>query len=1057
MCGIAGIVGQLTPELDAQLASMADGLRHRGPDCTALLKSEENLAHFAMNTLAIISPDESYGPYRDPESGVMITFNGEIYNFRGLAERWGISIGRHETDAHLVLRAYQKFGDACIDEFDGMFALAIYDPRDRTVILARDGFGEKPLYYAMSGEYLTFASELKAVQRFSEFPASIRPEWLSIENLLDQDTPYPDISLLTPGTMVKFKVAGGSTEPITRTYWNLAKTKSEVPDTYADALDRFEELILAAAKSRIPDTKTAMMLSGGLDSAVLAYLIKPDYLVTVRYPNEDQLDELDRATLVAEDLGMDLIVVEPTPADFVTRSGRIIESIDYPLGNASLLSEYMGCERIAETGARVVFGGTGPDELLLGYVRHSLLLDGPDGVGEIERLTSYARMTQSFQVSMDRGHSAAERYSTLLLRGPDLDLRVRRTIYESFRSAGSIDRGLSIADLSVTFPSLLLSSDKISSAFGLERRSPYLARELAEYCYALPLEYKRLGSGVTKRILRDLAERIGVPRAIWADPGKQGFASPVPKWLNGELHGWWSDQISEAVDDDLLPPLARIAIQRSLAGSDSDFDRDGCKRCSSPCGGSGSAGQQLSSSRDPESQQVSMKRGTDPLPPVGNLNISVIGTGYLGVTHAACMAELGFDVLALDVDKEKVANLAAGRLTIYEQGLESLLSRNLGNGRLRFTTDYEEVASFGDVHFVCVGTPQRTAGRGTDLSQVESVIRSLAPHLERECLVVGKSTVPVGTAERLAALLSELAPVGAEAKLAWNPEFLRESFAVQDTLHPDRIVVGATSSQAVEILRRVYGSMIERRTPFIVTDFRTAELVKVAANSFLATKISFINAMAEVCEAVDADVTTLAEALSHDERIGGRFLVPGIGYGGGCLPKDVRGFIDRVEELGLSRVQSFLEGVDRINLARRDRIVELVREQLDGGFAGRTVAVLGAAFKPNSDDVRDSPALAVAEFIRKAGGQVKVYDPEATHNATRTHPQLSHQKSLLETVTGADAVLLLTEWDEFRKMEPDGLAFAVRRKNIVDGRSVLDPSSWRTAGWDFRAPGRPGH
>ncbi|WP_433464500.1 UDP-glucose dehydrogenase family protein [Spirillospora sp. CA-128828] len=440
--------------------------------------------------------------------------------------------------------------------------------------------------------------------------------------------------------------------------------------------------------------------------------------------------------------------------------------------------------------------------------------------------------------------------------------------------------------------------------------------------------------------------------------------------------------------------------------------------------------------------------------------LTVIGTGYLGATHAACMADLGFEVLGLDVDAEKIARLSAGDLPVYEPGLEPVLRRGLETGRLRFTTSYEEIAEFGDVHFLCVGTPQKAGEYAADLRYVDDAVATLAPLLQRPCLVVGKSTVPVGTAARLAEVLARTAPAGGDAVLAWNPEFLREGFAVQDTLHPDRIVAGLPAEQgaaehAEKVLREVYRTMISEGTPFITADFPTAELVKVSANAFLATKISFINAMAEVCEAAHADVTKLSEALSYDDRIGGKFLGPGLGFGGGCLPKDIRAFMARAGELGADQALTFLREVDEINIRRRIRMVDLARQLLGGSFVGRTVGVLGAAFKPNSDDVRDSPALDVAASIRAQGAKVTVYDPQAMRNARRAHPNLDYGDSALHAVQDAHAVLLLTEWAEFRGMNPYEVAEVVAERNIVDGRNALDPERWRAAGWNYRALGRP--
>ncbi|MEU4326257.1 UDP-glucose dehydrogenase family protein [Nonomuraea dietziae] len=433
--------------------------------------------------------------------------------------------------------------------------------------------------------------------------------------------------------------------------------------------------------------------------------------------------------------------------------------------------------------------------------------------------------------------------------------------------------------------------------------------------------------------------------------------------------------------------------------------------------------------------------------------LTVIGTGYLGITHAACMADLGFEVLGLDVDVDKIRRLQSGELPIHEPGLEEILRRGLESGRLRFTTSYEEAAAFGDIHFLCLGTPQKHGEYAADVSYLDAAVESLAPHLDRDCLVVGKSTVPVGTAARLAAKLARLAPVNAGAELAWNPEFLREGFAVQDTLNPDRIVIGVASEQAEKILREVYEPLGE--VPMVVTDYPTSELVKSAANAFLATKISFINAMAEVCEASHADVQQLAQALSFDDRIGGRFLNPGLGFGGGCLPKDIRAFMARAGELGADQALTFLREVDAINMRRRARMVDLARELAGGSFRGCTVGVLGAAFKPNSDDIRDSPALDVAVTIGEQGGQVTVYDPIALDNARKAHPELSYGESALDAVRGAHVVLLLTEWKQFIDLDPEELGAAVATRKIVDGRNALDAETWRAAGWHYRALGRP--
>jgi UDPglucose 6-dehydrogenase len=440
---------------------------------------------------------------------------------------------------------------------------------------------------------------------------------------------------------------------------------------------------------------------------------------------------------------------------------------------------------------------------------------------------------------------------------------------------------------------------------------------------------------------------------------------------------------------------------------------------------------------------------------MSDLRISVLGTGYLGATHAACMAELGFEVLGLDVDKEKVDLLASGTIPFYEPGLDELLAKHVASGRLRFTTSYAEAGAFGDVHFICVGTPQKKGEFAADMKFVDAAAESLLPHLKPGALVVGKSTVPAGTARRLEALILESAPSGVE--VAWNPEFLREGWAVQDTLAPDRLVIGVNpEGRAESILREVYAGLLERDTPLVVVDFATAELVKVAANAFLATKISFINAMAEVCEVTGADVKLLSQALSHDTRIGGRFLHAGLGFGGGCLPKDIRAFMARAGELGVDQALSFLREVDAINMRRRTRMVDLARELTGGSFSGGVkVGVLGAAFKPNSDDVRDSPALDVSKAIHLQGAEVRVYDPQANGTAARIHPELTYCDSAIEAVAGAHIVLHLTEWREFRDMDPAELSEVVALKRIVDGRNALDADAWRAAGWVYRALGRP--
>jgi UDPglucose 6-dehydrogenase len=450
-----------------------------------------------------------------------------------------------------------------------------------------------------------------------------------------------------------------------------------------------------------------------------------------------------------------------------------------------------------------------------------------------------------------------------------------------------------------------------------------------------------------------------------------------------------------------------------------------------------------------------MSHPEDQAPGAARPRITVIGTGYLGATHAICMTSLGFDVLGVDVDASKVEALSAGIVPFFEPGLPELLAESLATGRLEFTTDFDRAAEFGDIHFVCVGTPQAAGSYAADLRYVDSAFTELAKRITRKALLVGKSTVPIGTASRLTELVQSISPLGSELELAWNPEFLREGFAVDDTLHPDRLVFGVSSDWAEDQLRSAFAPVIDEGTPVVVSDLPTAELVKVAANSFLATKISYINAMAEVCEATGADVNVLASALSYDSRIGGRFLKPGLGFGGGCLPKDIRAFKFRAEELGVGQAVSFLGEVDAINIRRRVRTVDLVRELAGGSLAGVRIAALGAAFKPNSDDVRDAPALDVARMLYLEGARVTVYDPEANANAHRAYPDLEYAASFAEAISGAEVVALLTEWDEFCSADPAVMRSLVAIPRIVDGRHALDPASFRAAGWEYRALGTP--
>jgi UDPglucose 6-dehydrogenase len=441
------------------------------------------------------------------------------------------------------------------------------------------------------------------------------------------------------------------------------------------------------------------------------------------------------------------------------------------------------------------------------------------------------------------------------------------------------------------------------------------------------------------------------------------------------------------------------------------------------------------------------------------MKLSVIGCGYLGAVHAACMADLGHDVVGVEADAERASKLAAGQAPFHEPGFDELLEQALASGRLSFTTDMAAAAG-AQVHFICVGTPQQAGTYAADLSYVNSAVNDLLPHLgphpDGPTVVVGKSTVPVGTARELADRISATAP---GALLLWNPEFLREGFAIQDTVSPDRIVYGLPpgpdGAVAQQVVDDVYADLLRRQIPRLTADYATAELVKVAANSFLATKISFINAMAELCEVTGADVVKLAEAIGHDDRIGSKFLRAGVGFGGGCLPKDIRAFMARAGELGVDQALTFLREVDAINLRRREHVVSLAAQACGGDFAGARVAVLGAAFKPDSDDLRDSPALAVAAMIAGRGGDVVITDPAALDNVRRTSPHLSVEEDPVKAVTGAHVVLLLTEWKQYLELDPAELGEHVARRQVIDGRNALDPQRWRAAGWVYRGLGRP--
>ncbi|MFF1716554.1 UDP-glucose dehydrogenase family protein [Streptomyces sp. NPDC058268] len=439
------------------------------------------------------------------------------------------------------------------------------------------------------------------------------------------------------------------------------------------------------------------------------------------------------------------------------------------------------------------------------------------------------------------------------------------------------------------------------------------------------------------------------------------------------------------------------------------------------------------------------------------MKLTVIGCGYLGATHAACMAELGHEVLGMDSDMDKVAVLGSGKAPFHERGLDEMLARHTSSGRLKFTASYAETAAFADLHFISVGTPQQPGEHAYDLSHLFAAVRQLAPRLTAPAVIAVKSTVPVGTAPRIRDVLHEHAPAADRLEVAWNPEFLRESSAIEDTLRPDRLVLGFDSehSWAEAVLRQCFEKIIEAGTPTLITDWATAELAKASANAFLATKISFINAIAEICEASGADVTQLAGILGHDDRIGGHGMRPGLGFGGGCLPKDLHGFMARAGELGAGQAVSMLREVDAINHRRRQRTVDLARQQLDGTLLGKRITVWGAAFKPHTDDIRDSPALAVAQKLHDLGATLTVSDPQALDNARKTHPDLDYADDPIAAVQDADLLLHLTEWPQYSHIDPHRLTTRAAHTHLIDGRGTLNAQTWREAGWTIQALGRP--
>ncbi|MEY9839556.1 asparagine synthetase B [Streptacidiphilus sp. EB103A] len=568
MCGIAGLAGPDATRHEATVAAMGRAQHHRGPDGTAHARAADGRAVLAMNTLRIVSQTVTPGPYCDSVTGLLVTFNGEIYNYLQLAKAWGIELAAGESDAHLLLRAWAKIGPSCLEGLDGMFALAVHDPRTGTLFLARDRLGEKPLYWRLDGGRLAFASEVSTLTGYGSAPVVMRPEMTAIETCTGVDTPFQGIQLLAPATLLTFDVATGSIDQ--RLWWDLAAGTALDSADYRPALAKFSVALAEHLPLRAPGVDFALLLSGGLDSAMLAYVMRPQVCVTVRYPGQDRLDESAVAALVAKDIGAELVVVEPTAADFRAELPAIMSALDYPMGNASTFSEHMAYKKVAELGLRVVVGGLGPDELLMGYVRHALVLFGPEAV-LAAGLESYRPLAAKLIRAAGRPLDPVEAITRLILRGPDTDGQVRCLVAGALaRAGGDLARGLTLADLATSWRPLVLTSDKLAAAFGLERRSPYLAREIVELAYRLPTAHKITDPAAGKRILRDTARTLGLPPEVWAARDKLGFASPVPAWLGGEFKDWADQQITRALT--ARPDPVRPLLQAGLAQG-GRFDR----------------------------------------------------------------------------------------------------------------------------------------------------------------------------------------------------------------------------------------------------------------------------------------------------------------------------------------------------------------------------------------------------------------------------------------------------------------------------------------------------
>ncbi|WEH12194.1 asparagine synthetase B [Streptomyces sp. VNUA24] len=559
MCGIAGLAGADGARHEHTVAAMGTSQAHRGPDGTIHAATADGRAVLAMNTLLIVDPHALPGPYLDRESGVLLAYNGEIYNYRAQAAAWGIPLAQRETDAHLLLRAWAKLGPSCLGGLDGMFALAVYDPRVGKLFLARDRLGEKPLYWRLDGGRLAFASEVTTLTGYGPAPLVLRPEVIAIETPTGVDTPFQGIQLLAPATLLTFDVATGSLDQ--HVYWTLTG-RQPFTGTYNEALAKFSVVLTEQVPLRAPAGDFALLLSGGLDSSVLAYLLRPPVCVTVRYPGQDRLDESQIAARIACDIGAELVVVEPDHIDFTKALPHMMSALDYPMGNASTFSECMAYRKTAELGLRVVAGGLGPDEFLMGYVRHSLVLFGAEAV-LAAGMDAYRPLAAKLLHPAREELDPAEAVTRLVLRGPDPDNRIHDLVADTMdKAGGDLARGLTLADLATAWRPLVMTSDKLASAYALERRSPYLARDLVELSYRLPAEHKIAHPAQGKRILRDAAKAVGLPREVWGSRDKLGFASPVPAWLNGPLAAWADAQIRTALAE--APAAMRPLLEGGL-------------------------------------------------------------------------------------------------------------------------------------------------------------------------------------------------------------------------------------------------------------------------------------------------------------------------------------------------------------------------------------------------------------------------------------------------------------------------------------------------------------